>query len=568
MEEPPMRRRPYGYSSSLGRDSSIDLNQQHFESPLAARARPTSEIFLQTPHKIQPGADDVDQATEKWLADLELYQSTLEEMAEVSLDVNFKDELNAIEQWFEVLSVGERTAALYALLQQTTPVQIRFFITVLQKLIANNDPLSQVFSPTNLPSDYPMGETLTRQHSHPVQGAPLSPTLRPGSDGHGSGRSSILTDFKGQQQTAGGQHVQNGTGLPLASPSHPNSSYYLQSGSPFLNSTPNQPTDLYPPSTSFSPFPRPIGSPLTPWANEISRPKSATEATSSIPPSYQQQQPVSTPFSSVRRGVGPKPSSQFKHNKSASVMEESGSSYLPEGVTNWASVTNTPSSTISTPQKINAEILNSTAMKLAALTTVNNRTALDSDVKKLRRRGSIITDEEQKLIEQELNNLNLNLEKPVTPPWTGNRGSSPQGRKSGLGRSQYSHHRQSGSFSSQVETSPSREPREPHKPLSSTPRKEVNYLDMDLLQDTGAWLRSLRLHKYTDNLADLKWNELIELTDQELEQRGVNALGARRKMLKVFEQIKEAQAESTHISASGQTIENQLGSGTSGTVLP
>jgi hypothetical protein len=57
--------------------------------------------------------------------------------------------------------------------------------------------------------------------------------------------------------------------------------------------------------------------------------------------------------------------------------------------------------------------------------------------------------------------------------------------------------------------------------------------DPTLLQDIPSWLRSLRLHKYTDNLKDLKWQELVELDDEGLEKRGVNALGARRKMLKV-----------------------------------
>ena len=57
--------------------------------------------------------------------------------------------------------------------------------------------------------------------------------------------------------------------------------------------------------------------------------------------------------------------------------------------------------------------------------------------------------------------------------------------------------------------------------------------DANLLQDIPSWLRSLRLHKYTDNLKDLKWQELIELDDKGLEGRGVNALGARNKMLKV-----------------------------------
>jgi len=67
--------------------------------------------------------------------------------------------------------------------------------------------------------------------------------------------------------------------------------------------------------------------------------------------------------------------------------------------------------------------------------------------------------------------------------------------------------------------------------------------DPHLLEDIPTWLRSLRLHKYTDNLKDLKWQELVDLDDKGLEDRGVNALGARNKMLKVFEQVKEAQAD-------------------------
>jgi hypothetical protein len=62
--------------------------------------------------------------------------------------------------------------------------------------------------------------------------------------------------------------------------------------------------------------------------------------------------------------------------------------------------------------------------------------------------------------------------------------------------------------------------------------------DPTLLQDIPAWLRSLRLHKYTDNLKDMRWTDLVELDDEALVKRGVNALGARRKMLKVFEQVK------------------------------
>ncbi|KAJ3204488.1 Flap-structured DNA-binding and RNA-binding protein [Entophlyctis luteolus] len=62
------------------------------------------------------------------------YESTLEQMAASKLDDSFREELRAIEQWFVVLSDPERTAALYSLIKHTSPMQQRFFITVLQQM--------------------------------------------------------------------------------------------------------------------------------------------------------------------------------------------------------------------------------------------------------------------------------------------------------------------------------------------------------------------------------------------------------------------------------------------------
>ena len=45
------------------------------------------------------------------------------------------------------------------------------------------------------------------------------------------------------------------------------------------------------------------------------------------------------------------------------------------------------------------------------------------------------------------------------------------------------------------------------------------------------WLKSLRLHKYTRILLELTYEQLLDLTDEELERRGVT-LGARGKILK------------------------------------
>ncbi|KAG0337493.1 hypothetical protein BG004_007623 [Podila humilis] len=112
-------------------------------------ARPVSEIFTQKQMPLNgksfqsPEAEAID----KWFEDLSHYEQTLEEMAAVSLDHVFKEELSTVESWLSVLSEAECTAALYSLLQHSSQVQIRFFITVLQQL-AKKDPVGVLLSPS------------------------------------------------------------------------------------------------------------------------------------------------------------------------------------------------------------------------------------------------------------------------------------------------------------------------------------------------------------------------------------------------------------------------------------
>ncbi|KAL6933080.1 uncharacterized protein HGUI_01125 [Hanseniaspora guilliermondii] len=61
----------------------------------------------------------------------------------------------------------------------------------------------------------------------------------------------------------------------------------------------------------------------------------------------------------------------------------------------------------------------------------------------------------------------------------------------------------------------------------------------ELLEDIPAWLKKLRLHKYRSNLEMYTWKEMIEFDDNKLEQLGVSALGARNKLLKAFNIVKE-----------------------------
>jgi hypothetical protein len=88
------------------------------------------------------------EALDRWFEDLQVYERSLEDMANASMDQNFKEELQHVEQWFRFLSEAERTAAVYSLLQHSTQVQARFFATVLQQM-GKTDPVGALLSPAN-----------------------------------------------------------------------------------------------------------------------------------------------------------------------------------------------------------------------------------------------------------------------------------------------------------------------------------------------------------------------------------------------------------------------------------
>ena len=74
--------------------------------------------------------------------------------------------------------------------------------------------------------------------------------------------------------------------------------------------------------------------------------------------------------------------------------------------------------------------------------------------------------------------------------------------------------------------------------LGSAKEKGEEEVDVSLLGDVPAWLRSLRLHKYTPNFEGVTWKEIVVMSEADLEAKGVAALGARRKLLKTFEGVR------------------------------
>lgn len=76
----------------------------------------------------------------------------------------------------------------------------------------------------------------------------------------------------------------------------------------------------------------------------------------------------------------------------------------------------------------------------------------------------------------------------------------------------------------------------PDQPKSPVP---MDITSEELLVNIPAWLKTLRLHKYTDNLRQVHWTEMVKMDEGGLEQAGIATLGARTKLLKAFETVRE-----------------------------
>lgn len=568
--------------------------------------RPASEVYL-SQFQQSASASNPDDAAEKvaqqWIADIDQYETTLEEMAAATLDQDFKDELSAIEQWFRVLSEPERTAALYALLQQTTQVQIRFFIQVLQQM-AKSHPMSGVLSPAAFSEKDPMSsrmnDAMNKLNVEGTRGSfgfgakpPPSPSAKRNS---GLDPNTIKSMFPDAANAIQDQKAEFEKTTGVAPVSNRNSAAVGDRSSVVAPSISAPDEESKRKSGS--------GIPAGPWRSTgssntienqppIGRPKSSS---SQQPP---QQAPMgqfgvsNPPPSAGLRSARPFPlaSDNNIQSQTANASESNGmpmlSPYAPGA--SWASMTNTPMVSNFNTQQLQPNnqadlVANATAMKLAALSTVNNRIQLD-DARKFRRArstegqpgqqplspglpsnfvmtndlGQILTPQQAAALQQQqiaalqAQGRRSRPNSPgiaITGPGGGNPAmnmTAPQNNgflaaydgmgqlNNGMQGMNLGNFGMPGTMVNDTYLSDASEIPRGRSPRgrrgSSKPPEDPT--DIQLLKDIPAWLRTLRLHKYTDNLKDMRWQDLIQLDEAGLEARGVAAKGARSKLLKV-----------------------------------
>ncbi|KAG8696420.1 hypothetical protein FRC11_000737, partial [Ceratobasidium sp. 423] len=546
-------------------------------SPRPTGMRPTSELITGSSMYQNPEAEAIDQ----WFENLQNYEATLEEMAAASLDVNFKEELSAIEQWFRVLSEAERTAALYSLLQHSTQVQIRFFITVLQQM-ARADPMTALLSPavgasmqsqmeaklaslglkSPGPPASPSARSFNRQSIGPESLNFLSPesaAVPPSPGGAGSGdAAATLAQQRARLKATNAAHRISAPGTLAADAARAN----VWS------------------ATSLSQVAERGPSP-TPSGDLLSPPPAGTR-------------PKSTDFTGV--------AAQFRKGDDDQLSPMVGG--------NWASMVNTPVVPMfagnNNGTDSNGQNLDAAAHKLANWTMGSNPggpvVQLD-DARKFRRASNatkstdttkdvqaaqrkpqpanpgFLSPQAQQNWQQQpgarspasgrfpnddptgMANFNMGGLSPGMGMNMGNMGmmngfgmmtpgmvpgfgmNNIEGLQAQLLAAQLAQlnagfplgmmgnlqQQQPGPRSTRSAASGRRSPKPPTNSAAKGGEDEV---DPALLNDVPAWLRSLRLHKYTPNFEGMHWKDMVAMDEAALEAKGVAALGARRKMLK------------------------------------
>ncbi|WWC66153.1 uncharacterized protein I206_100054 [Kwoniella pini CBS 10737] len=581
---------------SLGNNNGITLQHPRavshgpgFALGMMGGQRPSSEYIPNRENSKTPEAEQIDQ----WFKHLASWEATLEEMAAASTDQNFTEELGAIEQWFRVLSEAERTAALYSLLQHSTPVQIRFFLSVLHHM-AQSDPMTALLSPA------PSGPGLQAQMEQKLNAMNMkSPSAGGGSGFTGSPNPNqyLAPDDAAAQKAKAKQNRISapGTLQPLDRWQSGLDQVVERGSSPGLDSNGGS-------SRSKSPIPdaRPKSTDFSGQANQPRRESGNA---------YSRSPRLSA--GGVGLGIGQPEGLARGQSPVTSPFLNNGS---------WASMVNTPM----VPGFIDPKVDGLTqALNMANLGLTNpNRIPLE-DARKYRRpnAGGVGTsrnvsgsyNDEGEMVNPRagqpgsgfgatsplmggsgfvrspvldqfsglglgadpntLAGLGMNFSnlgnlggitaaqlmamqqlQTASSFQQGGYGGSPNLGSGGLGVGGHNNNRGGRTNNNGPGGQGRKSPMLGGGSAKGSPAPGAagggggagggagvagpDDVDMKILEDTSGWLRVLRLHKYTPNFEKISWKEMIEMNDQDLQDKGISAQGARTKFLKVFYNVR------------------------------
>ncbi|KAI8380318.1 hypothetical protein BD560DRAFT_387856 [Blakeslea trispora] len=582
-------------SLSVPSDIPLDYVNNSFSSfsqkPSSLRhQRPVSEII-----KHESCITPEDEALNKWQEELQEYETSLESMAAASLDPKYKEEVQHVDQWFRYLNEAERTATVYTLLQHSSQVQIRFFIAVLQQM-SKKDPLAVLLSPAHsekvdmqaqlagaikkaeleasqkllsvLP--YQTGQVMTRPNAGSI-----------GRRNHNDRHSFAIGDTDGYNQLFAMApnsyflHSRNTLNLLDESILSPSKGTYEHTSTRPKSVIENDVLSIFENDWSYKRQQSNPGNTSKPGSVGSNRPKSADISTWSVG--------LTSSISS--RSVRDK--SHLSSSPWAGASDSFCDSQPPEAgqqpsMVNWSMNGNTTDRSINTGDDMNGfrrRAINRTSIPNTVLEKDEHRinSAAGIALSSSSPSASIVLSTYDNLAHRGLSDGDYNshytnsqhhsvysphashpssrsaspvpslsssskLLNAISPRTALNYGQflNPHDRINETENGYVSDHSDVSHRSSngyRVNKKKGDNNRNTNDSVVKE-KKNADALDIHLLEDVPAWLRSLRLHKYNPIFESMRWQDMLKMDDDTLLKQGVAALGARRKLLKVFEQIK------------------------------
>ncbi|KAJ3017438.1 hypothetical protein HKX48_003540 [Thoreauomyces humboldtii] len=455
--------------------------------------RPSSEVL--SAHYKSPEARAID----AWFEDLSYYEQTLEQMARAKLDDNFCEELKHIEQWFNVLSDPERTTALYSLLQGANAVQINFFITVLQQM-AQKDPATGAIPPPDQVGNRPPSidaarfvQAQNRVNSMPARASsPATPPSVMAAQGDSAdGSDKYLSVQPLTNGPRGVRRLYDRHSAPNAEEQYASMLGELQvpttsNSNGHRGRSPNRHIggdNWRSPSRNEDQ----LGEDYAYKRNSSYNRAPSRNSNAHMSPLLRPTTPVDDAIASADWSLTPtikepiaRPSSGLGNGTFSPILGGDGAGGLPNPMAGL---------TLQPPRSPYAGSSSSRPVSPIILS-------------------------------------------PPTP--TGEHPPSLGHPSPGWGYVDVPRSRTPNSQYARSDYSDAHSASDPHKEKGRIPES----VDLEALNDIPSWLRSLRLHKYTDTFQGMYWKDMIVMDDDALQAKGVSAVGARRKLLKVFELVR------------------------------
>ncbi|KAI9476161.1 MAG: hypothetical protein EXX96DRAFT_576025 [Benjaminiella poitrasii] len=567
--------------------------------------RPMSEII--NPGHFMSEAD----IAGNWYEDLQNYERNLDEMASATLDQNFKEEMQHVDQWYRYLTEAEKTATMYTLLQHSSQVQARFFINLLQQML-KRDPLFSLLTPNNPDQEmqnhlagamakaeleasqrlmsvlpYKTGQVISRPQSSTVNRRTVDRHSFALGDTEeysrlfGAGRASndLLNTRSPYVSSILDDSAAANTARRLSSQTSNRTSgraMFNSSGRPHSVIEGDATASLFPPST-------------VSWMNTTSSSSSSTGGgnANSNTANTLRRQPAGVGHIGDRGSklLAERPKSADISNWTLPttdplILDRRASSNNANNTGNsgyvsvWGAQPQPPSS--QQPQQLDNDLIdftNSLQQQPFRRRAAVNRIPVLSETDELVR-TPFLNDTNNRVVDPHFRNTSSSNTSSTNSNSNTNTNSSinnnglndhytnylinvsaPQSFQ-GIAEStaalslddvnDHGDHLINTAATTANNFNLNNAANNNINSRANKDKKAVEVVDMELLKDVPAWLRSLRLHKYNTIFSDCTWQEIVKMSDDDLLKKGVAALGARRKMLKVFENIK-AHCEANNI---------------------